>query len=87
MASVTVDVVHPNGIDCARNATLPTDKPSARVARRLAKMMKIPQADDDHATCELFNKRNARQLAPDETLADAGVLEGDTLKLLVMGLG
>jgi len=87
MASVKVDVVHPNGIDCARNATLPTDKPSGRVARKLAEMMKIPYTDDHFARFGFLNERNARRLARDETLADAGVLEGDTLRLVVMGRG
>ena len=87
MPFVTVDVVHPNNIDYARHARLPTDKPSSRVARKLAEMMKVPQAEArDDTPFGLYNKRNARKLAPIETLADAGVLDGDTLKLLITAI-
>ena len=85
MPTVTVDVIHPNGIDCARDVKLPTDKPSSRVARRLAELMKIGQAQDERATCEFLHKHTGRKLAPNETLEQGGVKDGDTLKLLITG--
>jgi uncharacterized ubiquitin-like protein YukD len=84
-AKTIVDVVYPNDVDIARGLALPMDRPSSRVARKLAEKLNIEGWDSEHVVCALKHKTTERQFAPHETLSQAGVRNGDVLKLLVTG--
>ena len=86
MGRITVDVVLPNGIERAHNVTLSDNVESSSLARIFAEKAKLLQASAEHVECRFANKRDGRMIGPSETLEQAGVEQGDTLRLLLDGI-
>lgn len=59
-------------------AELPSDAPMGRLIPALVKKMTLPEGN----RYELQHKQSGKQLGPNDTLAGAGVKEGDTLRIL-----
>lgn len=64
-------------------ATLPDDAPARRVIAKLVELMGLPTYGPDGApiSYRFHHKASGRQLADAETLSNAGVREGDVLRL------
>lgn len=66
-----------------RQATLPDDAPVRRIIAKLVELMKLPTTgpDGQPLSYKFHHKQSGRQLKDEETLAQAGVKDGDTLRL------
>jgi len=64
-------------------ANLPDDAPVRRVITKLVEIMGLPTTGPDGAplSYRFHHKASGRQLADADTLASAGVREGDVLRL------
>jgi uncharacterized ubiquitin-like protein YukD len=82
MGSVNVNVIDVTG-SREQVATLPDDAPVRRVISKLIELMKLPATGPDGAplSYRFHHKASGRQLSDAETLASAGVKEGDVLRL------
>jgi hypothetical protein len=74
---VKVQIIDSTG---AKNVTaeLPDDAPMSRLLPALVKKMSLPE----NVQYGIQHKQSGKQLQPPDTLASAGVKEGDTLRLL-----
>lgn len=68
----------------SQEATLPTDAPVIRIIARLLELMDLPVMGPDNQPLayKFHHRASGRQLRDDETLAAAGVSDGDTLRLI-----
>ena len=82
MGSVDVTVIDVTG-SREQVANLPDDAPARRVIARLIELMGLPAHGPDGApvSYRFHHKASGRQLGDGETLAAAGVKEGDVLRL------
>lgn len=82
MGKVNVTIVDATS-NRQRQATLPDDAPVRRIISKLVEMMKLPATgpDGQPLSYKFHHKQSGRQLRDEETLAQAGVKEGDTLRL------
>ncbi len=67
-----------------QDATVPSDVPVIRLIAKLVELMHLPLngPDSQPLAYKFHHKASGRQLRDDETLAQAGVRPGDTLRLL-----
>jgi uncharacterized ubiquitin-like protein YukD len=67
-----------------QKASLPDDAPVRRIIARLVEMMSLPQvgSDGQPMSYKFHHKRSGQQLKDEQTLSEAGVQEGDILRLL-----
>jgi hypothetical protein len=85
MDEQTIDVVI---IDATgshqQSATVPATAQSLRLIAKLVELMGMPLVgpDGQPLSYKFHHKRLGRQLRDDETLVDAGVEQGDTLRLV-----
>ncbi len=82
MGKVKVTVIDATG-NKEQNATLPDDAPVRRVVKKLIEMMKLPTTDPSgqQMSYKFHHKASGKQLEGEQTLAQAGVKEGDVLRL------
>jgi uncharacterized ubiquitin-like protein YukD len=82
VASIDVTVIDVTG-SREQVASLPDDAPVRRVIAKLVEMMGLPVAGPDGAplSYRFHHKASGRQLGDAETLAAAGVKDGDVLRL------
>lgn len=82
MGSIDVNVIDVTG-SREQVANLPDDAPVRRVISKLVEMMGLPMTGPDGAplSYRFHHKASGRQLGDSETLASAGVHEGDVLRL------
>lgn len=82
MASIDVNIIDVTG-SREQQATLPDDAPVRRVIAKLVELMGLPTNGPDGAplSYRFHHKRSGRQLGDSETLASAGVVVGDVLRL------
>lgn len=68
----------------SQEATLPSDAPVIRIIARLLELMDLPVVGPDNQPLayKFHHRASGRQLRDDETLASAGVSDGDTLRLI-----
>jgi uncharacterized ubiquitin-like protein YukD len=83
MPSLTVAIWDAAGTELAQ-VELPDDVPAQRLAIALAERLQLPARDavGQPLRYVLNHQSRPRQLLPDQTLAEAGVAPGDTLRLL-----
>ncbi len=82
MASVTMRIWDVTGSRC-QQVEAPVDVPIHRLLVILVERMALPlhSPDSQIMSYKLHHKRTGRQLLDEQTLADAGVWEGDDLRL------
>lgn len=68
----------------AQEATVPDDAPAIRLIARLIELMGMPLTgpDGQPLSYKFHHRSSGRQLRDEETLAQAGVNDGDTLRLV-----
>jgi hypothetical protein len=85
MSEATVDIVVIDATGSRqREATVPADAQSLRLIAKLVELMDMPVTgpDGQPLSYKFHHKRLGRQLRDEETLAEAGVEAGDTLRLV-----
>ena len=82
MGKVNVTIVDVTG-NKEQQADVPDDAPVRRIIAKLVQMMNLPATSPDGQpmSYKFHHKASGKQLADDQTLADAGVKEGDVLRL------
>lgn len=82
MGKVSVTIMDVTG-NKEQQAEIPDDVPVRRVIAKLVQMMNLPTVgpDGQPMSYRFHHKASGRQLTDEETLADAGVREGDVLRL------
>lgn len=67
-----------------QDATVPADAPVIRLIAKLVELMSLPLVgpDGQPLAYKFHHRASGRQLRDDETLASAGVADGDTLRLV-----
>lgn len=82
MGKVTVTVVDTTG-NKEQQASLPDDAPVRRIIAKLVQMMSLPAVgpDGQPMSYKFHHKASGKQLSDEQTLAEAGVAEGDLLRL------
>jgi uncharacterized ubiquitin-like protein YukD len=83
MGKVNVTIFDATG-NKEQNATLPDDKPVRSIISKLVEMMKLPTTDPSGQpqSYKFQHKASGKQLTDEQTLAEAGVKDGDTLRLI-----
>ena len=83
MGKVNVNIFDATG-NKEQNATLPDDAPVRRIIAKLVDMMKLPTTDPSGQpqSYKFQHKASGKQLSDDQTLSEAGVKDGDTLRLI-----
>ena len=83
MGLITVDVWDATG-NKKRTVEMPDDAPLRRILAVLIERMSFPQhgPDGQLLSYKCQHRSSGKQLLDDQTLADAGVKEGDVLRLL-----
>ena len=82
MGKVNVVVMDTTG-NKEQKASLPDDAPVGRILAKLVQMMKLPATgpDGQPMSYKFHHKASGKQLTDEQTLADAGVQDGDVLRL------
>jgi len=82
MAKVNVTIMDATG-NKEQQAALPDDAPVRRIISKLVEMMNLPTTSPDGQpmSYKFHHKASGKQLGDEETLADAGVAEGDVLRI------
>jgi uncharacterized ubiquitin-like protein YukD len=67
-----------------QGAAVPSDAPAIRVIAKLIELMELPLIgpDGQPLSYKFHHRGSGRQLRDDDTLAEAGVADGDTLRLV-----
>ena len=67
-----------------QDASVPDDAPSVRLIAKLIELLNLPLTgpDGQPLSYRFHHKASGRQLRDEETLADAGLSDGDTLRLV-----
>ncbi len=83
MANVKVVITDATGVR-HQEATVPDDAQVIRLIARLIELMDLPVVgpDGQPLSYKFHHRASGRQLRDTETLAEAGVQEGDTLRLV-----
>jgi hypothetical protein len=65
-------------------ATVPSDAPTIRVIAKLIELMRLPVTgpDGQPLSYRFHHRASGRQLRDEDTLAGAGVVDGDVLRLV-----
>jgi len=82
MGKITVTVIDVTG-NKQQDASLPDDAPVRRIITKLVQMMSLPTVGPDGApmSYRFRHKATGKELGDEQTLAEAGVQEGDVLRL------
>lgn len=82
MGKVNVVIMDATGSK-EQKAALPDDAPVARIIAKLVQMMSMPTTgpDGQPLSYKFHHKASGKQLTDQQTLAEAGVAEGDVLRL------
>ena len=82
MGKVNVKIVDTTGSK-EQDATVPDDVPVRRVMAKLIQMMSLPVTgpDGQPMSYKFHHKASGKQLTDEQTLSDAGVQDGDVLRL------
>ena len=82
MGKVTVTVMDTTG-NKEQKASLPDDAPVGRILAKLVQMMQLPVTgpDGQPMSYKFHHKASGKQLTDEQTLAEAGVKDGDVLRL------
>ena len=82
MGKVTVTVMDTTGSK-EQKASLPDDAPVSRILAKLVQLMKLPVTgpDGQPMSYKFHHKASGKQRQDDQTLAEAGVKDGDVLRL------
>ena len=82
MGKVTVTILDATGSK-EQKASLPDDAPVRRIIGKLLEMMKLPATgpDGQPMSYKFHHKASGKQLGDEQTLAEAGVKDGDVLRL------
>jgi hypothetical protein len=82
MAKINVTIIDATG-NKETQATLPDDAPIKKIMGALLPRMKMPLdgPDGEPLSYKFHHKASGKQLTEDQTLAQAGVKEGDVLRL------
>ncbi len=82
MSKVNVSIIDVTG-NKEQDAALPIDAPVRRIIAKLIQMMSLPSAgpDGQPMSYKFIHKSSGRQIADEQTLGEAGVQEGDVLRL------
>ena len=82
MGKVNVTIVDVTG-NKEQQADIPDDAPVRRIIAKLVQMMNLPTTgpDGQPMSYKFHHKASGRQLADEETLSQAGVKDGDVLRL------
>ena len=83
MPKITITVVDTTG-NRSEEATVPDDAEIGRIITKLVELMDLPPVDPQGAriSYKFHHKSSGRQLADNQTLAQAEVHEGDVLRLV-----
>jgi uncharacterized ubiquitin-like protein YukD len=83
MSSMTISITDATGSKEQR-ATVPSDAPAIRLIARLIDLMHLPLTgpDGQPLSYKFHHRATGRQLRDDDTLASAGVTDGDVLRLV-----
>lgn len=83
MGKINVVIMDTTG-NKEQKASLPDDAPVRRIINKLVEMMNLPMAGSDGQpmSYKFHHKRSGQQLKDEQTLAEAGVGDGDVLRLL-----
>jgi len=82
MARISVIIIDATG-NKEQEAVLPDDAPVKRIMEALLPKMKMPLngPDGDPLSYKFHHKASGKQLSENQTLAEAGVKDGDVLRL------
>ena len=82
MGKVTVTILDATGSK-EQKASLPDDAPVRRIIGKLLEMMKLPATgpDGQPMSYKFHHKASGKQLGDEQTLGEAGVKDGDILRL------
>jgi len=82
MAKINVTIIDATG-NKETQATLPDDAPVRKIMEALLPRMKMPLdgPDGEPLSYKFHHKASGKQLSENQTLAQAGVKEGDVLRL------
>ena len=82
MGKVAVTIMDTTGSK-EQKASLPDDAPVRRIIAKLIDMMKLPATgpDGQPMSYKFHHKASGTQLTDDQTLGDAGVQDGDVLRI------
>ena len=82
MGKVNVVIMDATG-NKEQQATLPDDAPVRRIIAKLVQMMNLPVTgpDGQPMSYKFHHKASGKQLTDEQTLRDAGVKDGDVLRL------
>jgi WXG100 protein secretion system (Wss), protein YukD len=66
------------------DATVPADAPAGRIMAKLVELMELPTVgpDSQPLSYKFHHKQSGRQLDDNESLSQAGVRDGDVLRLV-----
>lgn len=83
MANVKVIITDATGIR-SQDATVPDDAQVIRLIARLIELMDLPVVgpDGQPLSYKFHHRASGRQLRDSETLSEAGVADGDTIRLV-----
>jgi hypothetical protein len=83
MANVKVIITDATGIR-SQDATVPDDAQAIRLIARLIELMDLPVVgpDGQPLSYKFHHRASGRQLRDSETLSEAGVTDGDTIRLV-----
>lgn len=82
MSKVNVTIIDVTG-NKEQEASLPVDAPVRRIIAKLIQMMSLPAVgpDGQQMSYKFVHKSSGRQIADEQTLGEAGVGDGDVLRL------
>lgn len=82
MPKINVTIIDATG-NKEQEAALPDDAPISRIMEALLPKMKMPLTgpDGDPLSYKFHHKASGKQLKDSQTLSDAGVKDGDVLRL------
>jgi len=83
MGKINVTIIDATG-NKSQEATLPDDAPVNRIIGKLVQMMNLPANDPggQQMSYKFQHKASGMQLLDEQTLGDAGVADGDVLRLM-----
>ncbi|HRE40541.1 MAG TPA: EsaB/YukD family protein [Ignavibacteria bacterium] len=82
MAKINVTIIDATG-NKEQEAALPDDAPIKKIMEKLLPIMKMPLTgpDGEPLSYKFHHKASGKQLKENQSLSDAGVKEGDVLRL------
>ncbi len=82
MGKVTVTIMDATGSK-EQKASLPDDAPVGRIIAKLVQLLNLPTTgpDGQPLSYKFHHKQSGKQLSDQQTLAEAGVKDGDVLRL------